>query len=348
MHMPDGEDGMLTEYVTAAVLIAAPVNDNSESRPSHMKVAMAAALLLANGEKRYEPPEEKEIKGPQYAAPPLTAEMPSPVRTPLHPQREALPKTDTPLAESMPSPTGQMLLAQASPSNEEILRRLEQLERENRQLRQQNAPQPGFAPASAPPPAAAPRGRTPSQMIPGWRVSLYPWNAEGFTSGDPVRVFNMSNQRFSAVLGQAAVDRTDRRLAREVRRFGHTNEMFVYKLEGWLQVREAGQYQLGFELNCGFGHPCNVLAKIGDQQLFNERHQKFENKMLFQGRTLPAGNYRVEIVFNISTKQFMKFSPERVSLYPQIRGPGEYNFRDFRQDELLTEAHASIPSGPPR
>ncbi len=345
---------MLTAIATASALFVTPAASEHTFNSPHVKLAMAAPLLLANGEKRYEPPTQVEVKAPQDSVPPATLDLPSPVRTPLHAEQRPLsaPTDAGPRAEALPAPTSRQLIAQAPQTNEEILRRLERLEQENRELRQKVNPQTAAPPpaSAVPPPAAAgpaPQGRAPAQMIPGWRVSLYPWNAEGFINGDPIRVFNIPNQRFSGTLGQAAVDRSDRRLAREIRRFGHTNEMFIYKLEGWLQVKQPGQYQLGFEVNCGFGHPCNLLARIGDQQLFNERHKKFENQMLFQGRTLPVGNYRVEVVFGMATNKFMKFAPERVSLYPQVRGPGEFNFRNFGPEELLTEAHASIPSGMP-
>jgi hypothetical protein len=342
---------MLTEWVTAAALFAAPTASDIV-KPQNVRLAMAGALLLASGEKRYEPPEMIERVAPADAPVPDAGTLPAPVRTPLReePGRESpAVLADAPRSEALPAQTGRQLLAQASPTNEDILRRLERLEEENRRLRQQQGQMPtNSIPAPTAMPAPVQRGSTPAQMIPGWRVSLYPWNAEGFITGDPIRVYNIPNERFTATLGQAPVDRTDRRLAREVRRFGHTNEMFIYKLEGWLQVKQAGQYQLGFEVNCGFGHPCNLLARIGDQQMFNHRHQKFENQLLFQGRTLPVGNYRVEVIFNIATNNFMRFAPERVSLYPQIRGPGEYNFRNFGPEELLTEANASIPSGAPR
>jgi hypothetical protein len=324
-----GDFQMLTEIALTTALLAGPA-PQAEAEAPRVRLGMVAGLLLASGEPRYEPPGEVEVKVPKEAAAPKQGKLPAPVRSPLHAKQTQ--------ANSLPAPTGRQLLAQSS-GNDDILRRLERLEEENRRLRQQLQSQPTPSPQ---------RRGTPAQMISGWRVSLYPWNAEGFISGDPIRVFNIGNQRFNAKLGQKPVDRTDRSLPREVRRSGHTNEMFIYKLEGWLQVKQAGQYQLGFEVNCGFSHPCNLSAKLGDQQMFNERHKNFENKVLFQGRMLPVGNYRIEIMFNIARNQFMKFAPERVSLYPQIRGPGEFNFRDFGPEELLTEASAGIPGGPPR
>lgn len=337
---------MLVEFATAAVLITGGADPQFEFRD--VKLAMAAALVSAGGEKRYEPPELLERPAPATGVSPKSGSLPAPIRgrSNNEPERDAPPVgASKPVAGRLPAPIHGARMAQATSDSEETLRKLErlkELEEENKRLREQLK---GGATPPSPSLNTKMEGRAaPPQMIPGWRLSLYPWNAEGFISGDPLKVFNIRNRRISALVGQRPPSRDN---IMETY-FGHTNEMFVYKLEGWLHVTREGSYTLGIETNCGHGHPCNLLARLGDQQLFSERHQNFENKMVFQSRQLPVGNYWLEIVFNIATSRFNKFDPQRANIYPQIRGPGEYNFRDFGPQELLTEANASIPSGPPR
>ncbi|WP_370101451.1 hypothetical protein [Bradyrhizobium yuanmingense] len=252
---------------------------------------MAAGLLVAAKQPRYEAPTEQEIK----------ADTPQP-----------------PKAEAMPAPVMAPRMAQASPSQDEILKRLDRLEEENRRLRQQ-LPQNQPAASSAPPGAPSPQ-RLPAQMVPGWRISLYEWNAEGNTSRDPIKVFQVRNQRFTARLGQREIMRGDRSVPRLARRAGHTMEMFVYKLEGWLNVTRPGQYQIAQEVNCGFDHPCSLVMRLGDQQIFAERNRNYDNKLIYQGRELAAGAYKVEVIFNMTKSNFMKFDPDRVSIYPTDQG----------------------------
>jgi hypothetical protein len=312
--------------------------------PGHVQYAMAAGLLVAAKQGRYEPPTEQEVK-PVNPQPPKAEAMPAPVMTPRMPQREPAAGTADIKPEALPAPFPADRLAQADSSQEEILKCLERLEEESRRLRQQL---PQNQPTTAPVQSGGPSPqRLPAQMVPGWRVSLYEWNAEGNTSRDPIKVFQVRNQRFTARLGQREIHRGDRSVPRLERRAGHTNEMFVYKLEGWLSVTRPGQYQIAQEVNCGFDHPCSLIMKIGDQQIFAERNRNYDNKLIYQGRELAAGAYKVEVLFNIKSN-FMKFDPERVSIYPQIRGPGEHNFRDFQPNELVSESDPSIPTGLPR
>ncbi|MBI1308946.1 MAG: hypothetical protein GC129_03665 [Proteobacteria bacterium] len=336
---------MIAGIAAVALIFVAADNAKLTRQTEPVRLAMAAALFSAAGQKRYEPPELVEKPAPPNLSPPKREAAPAKIRAPLHPgqpERDAPPiLAERPKTEKLPAPIRMDRFAQAT-TNDDILRRIERLEQENRRLREQLKENP---PSAQSPGSPSPQKHsTPAQMIPGWRVSLYPWNAEGFITGDPLKVFNVRNQRFSAVLGQ----HTPERSATSVMWRHFTSEMFVYKFEGWLHITREGTYQLGLEVNCPRGHPCNVLARLGDQQIFNEQHRNFENKILFQGRELPVGDYWIEVTFNLATSKFLKFDPQRVSIYPQIRGPGEYNFRDFGPQELLTEANASIPSGPPR
>ncbi len=302
---------------------------------SNVQYAMAFGLVEAFSQKKYEAPKEQEVKA-DTSQPLVPEALPAPVMKPREIEKRA-----TDFIPADPSPDR---LAQAT-SQEEILKRLERLEEENRRLRQQAQPNtPQTPPAQSGGPVAQ---RLPAQMVPGWRISLYEWNNEGNTSRSPMRVFQLRNQRITARLGQHPIRPGDRTYSRAERFQGSTNEMFVYKLEGWLNIREPGQYQLGWEVNCGFGHKCNLIARLGGQQIFGEFNRNYENRMLYQSRELAAGAYQYELVFNMSNNSFMKFAPDRVSLYPMIRGPNEPNFRDFGPDELVTQNDPRIPTGLP-
>lgn len=310
-----------------------------------VQYAMAAGLLVAAKQERYEPPTEQEVKAVNPQAPKAEA-LPAPVISPRMPRFETTARIPEIKEEALPAPLPSERLAQTGASQDEILKRLERLEEENRRLRQQLPQnQPAAAPAQS---GGLSPQRLPVQMVPGWRISLYEWNAEGNTSRDPIKVFQVRNQRFTARLGQRDIMPGDRSVPRLARRAGHTMEMFVYKLEGWLNVTRPGQYQIAQEVNCGFDHPCSLVMRLGDQQIFAERNRNYDNKLIFQGRELAAGAYKVEVIFNLTKSNFIKFNPDRVSLYPQIRGPGEHNFRDFNTNELVVESDPSIPTGLPR
>lgn len=102
-------------------------------------------------------------------------------------------------------------------------------------------------------------------------------------AGRPADVVNLRNQRFNATLGQRQLNRSSERHQRA------TDEMFVYRFDGWLHAARAGRYELGFEVTCGFEHPCNLVVKLGGQQLVSSRGRKFNNTLLQTGIDLEAG-----------------------------------------------------------
>jgi hypothetical protein len=122
---------MLVELVTVAAIVS-----HSESSKPHVRYAMAAALIAGSGEKRYEPPTEKEVKPPKDAVP-----QPGKLPAPVYGEERK-----TKLAQGV--------------NNEELARRIDRLEEENRRLRSQS----GVAPPQGSPPGAR---LAPSQMIPG-------------------------------------------------------------------------------------------------------------------------------------------------------------------------------------
>lgn len=304
---------------------------------------MGMMLLGGNGQVPYETP-TPEVVAPPAEAPAAAERLPAPLSSIAETPAPAPPPADgRPRPGQMPAPLAGSIAAEKpvqlaqTTTNEEILRRLEQLEQENRQLKQQMGAGSGGGQALSP---AVPR----AQMVPGWRISLYDWNPEGVARGGPHASFNMRNQRFTAMLGQRPIDRSKIR----ERHQKSTDQMFVYRFDGWLHVTRPGRYELGFEITCPFEHHCNLVVKVGDQQVFTVRDRKFDNTLLQTGIDLEARDYQIEMTFGLSQNRFFKFKPMAVTWYPMIRTPGELNFRDFAPGELLTEAGPGVPYGMPR
>lgn len=330
----------------ALVVAAVGVHPPRSSGP-RVRLAMAAALIAGNGQKRYEPPTIETVPSPPI--PPESGTLPAPPPQPGIGSPSVVPdQPGVPVRATLPAPLAsseRTQVAQAAPSTSDILQRLDRLEQENQRLRQELEASKGNS-TQPTPPGSSPRGQAPAQMVSGWRVSLYPWNPEGYVTGSPLAVFNIRNQRFNATLGQRP-PKIDRRYEVDTG-VNATNEMFVYRFEGWLHVTRPGRHEIGFDVTCGFGHPCNLLVKIGGVQLINIQRQNLENKILLTGLDLTPSDYQVEVIFGLSNNQFIKFEPRnKVQLYPLYRPPGDYNLRDFGPGELLTESSPSIPYGPP-
>ncbi|MFG1225660.1 hypothetical protein [Xanthobacter wiegelii] len=333
---------MLIEGLVVAALGAPQI----ESARPPVRLAMAAALIAGNGQKRYEPPTIEEVPAPK--TPPEAARLPAPPPQQGLARAEIVPEVPgVPVRQTLPAPIAgseRRQLAQAAPSTDDILRRLDRLEQENQRLRQELEAEKKRAAGPATGGSTLQPRQAPAQMVSGWRVSLYPWNAKGYVTGSPLVVFNIKNQRFDATLGQRPPDRGD--IVQRNQRA--TNEMFVYRFEGFLHVTRPGRNEIGFDVTCGFNHPCNLVVKMGGVQLINIQHQNLENRILVAGLDLVAGDYPVEVTFSLASNRFIKFDPRnRVQLYPLYRPPGEYNLRDFGPGELLTESNPSIPYGLP-
>jgi hypothetical protein len=162
----------------------------------------------------------------------------------------------------------------------------------------------------------APSGRG----VPAWRVRLYPWNARSDVRfADHVRTLEMRNQPFNATLGQQS-----------------NSQMFVYRLEGVFQPQSSGRYVFGFDTHCPFNHPCNLIVRIGGQEVLRVDGKQRVAEMLIASATVTEGNrYPIEIIFGLAHSNFIKWEPQRVALAISVREADENNFRDFRAGELV-------------
>lgn len=219
----------------------------------------------------------------------------------------------------------------AQVSNEELLRRLEKLEEENRRLRadQQtsgNAPRQGL-----------PGSNLPMQVTSGWWVHLHNWNKDGkLNSPQALKTYRYPVQPFHAATG-----------FREVNWAGDWDELYIFRHEGWLRVTEAGTYQLGAELTCGFNHPCHFSVRVDGVEIAQLRRENVTNQLIYGSRHLEPGDYRIELVWSIAQNSFIKYNPGIVTMTPRIRTERDMNFRDFAPDELLVPDRRDVPLGPP-
>jgi hypothetical protein len=154
-------------------------------RAPNIRLAMAMGLIEAYTQKHYDPPKQQEVKA-DTAKNIVPESLPAPVMS----QRQA--------EQTGPDVIPSGRLAQAS--QDEILKRLERLEEENRRLKQQAQPNSSVTQSGGPT-----TQRLPAQMVPGWKFSLYEWNSEGNTSRSPTHVFQVRNQRITARLGQRPI-----------------------------------------------------------------------------------------------------------------------------------------------
>lgn len=239
-----------------------------------------------------------------------------------------------------------LVLAQAS--NEEILRRLEALERENQELRQQLGGgsetgtktsrftlRPEFqAREDAAVRDGLPSASLPMQTIHGWWAHIMPFNPDGDVEGKvPLATYRYPQQTFAPTIGMTP----DR---------GRIRSVGLFKFEGWVRIRTAGTYGFGGRVTCPFEHQCNFAVKIDGVTIYNSSGQRHNDTLLTATRALEPGDYRIEYVFGMAKNRFINYQPHTVTMRPVIRGPNDMNFRDYREDELLVPDRRDVPIGP--
>lgn len=294
----------------------------------------ASAFLLfllgsEQGAKPQPPPTSQELAPLNAETPIRPGALPAPLL--VAPGTRAMPGLDgaAPPHASLSLPAPPMQLAQVT--NEELLRRLERLEQENRQLRSQGA---GQTPAPRSGLESAP---LPAQVTTGWWVHLHSWNAEGNLGAGPLRTFRYDPQRFNFAIGHRP------ELTHNLR-----SEIYLYRYEAWLRVTQAGTYQVGANLNCAWNHWCSVAISLGGVRLaqFEGNNSGVVNHIVFAARTLEPGDYRMEMTFNLTRSQFINYRPTEVTIEPVIRTPTDMNFRPFGPNELLIPDRRDVPLGP--
>jgi hypothetical protein len=264
--------------------------------------------------------------------PPILRELP-PLNTDkeIRPSGLPAPYLLSPQNRAMPALPDR--LAQASPQDlQDLRRRLDQLEEENRRLRGQG----GAGASTAAPRDGLPGARLPAQVTSGWWVHLHQFNKDGNLGAGPTRTFRYDQQEFNTTIGFRETNATQ------------WSEIFIYRFEAWLRVKEAGTHQIGAVLNCPFEHPCNYSVSLDGIRLaeFTGQHSGTANQLVFGARHLPVGDYRMEMVFFIPRTSFLKYRPHAVTMHPKVRTVADMNFRDFGSDELLIPDRRDVPIGP--
>jgi hypothetical protein len=266
------------------------------------------------------PPELRELPALNEQIPVRPEGLHAPFR--LNVETQQMPRLDAPRP-------AEVEVAQVS--NEELLKRLEKLEEENRRLRAQSPGGGTEAPLDG-----LPSDSALAQSTPGWWVHLHKWHELGELIDEiPLRTYHYEQQRFNAAIG-----------FRYTEYAGDWSELYTFRHEAWLRVREAGTYHLGALMNCHWRHPCNFRLKIDGIEIARMTREEADNRIVYGRRQLDPGDYRIEIVWNIGNDSFIKYNPGTVFMHPKIRTERDMNFRNFRDDELLVPERRDVPRGP--
>lgn len=258
-------------------------------------------------------------------APPVEGQgVPLNVHVPIKPEGLPLPYLIEPNPRAMATLDAPLVLAQASPNLNDVMQRLEALERENQRLRRElddtkNAPRSGL------PGAALPR-----QTRHGIWVHIHDWNAEGIAdAGKQTNTYVYTPQEFPATIGYTA-----------------PNNLRTFRFEGWFRVKTAGTYQVGGRIDCGeFGHPCAFSIRLDGTEVLREVLTS-TNLVRYAERYLEPGDYRIEYVWGLTRNNYLNYRPHTARFQAVVRTPEDMNFRGFAEDELLVPDRQDVPIGP--
>jgi len=219
----------------------------------------------------------------------------------------------------VPAPTASdysssILVAQAAPQgdleqeNLELRQRIEQLEN----LIKDTVNQP---PVPGPQPVIPTSG---TKSVPGWLVEFHEWNKGGHLNPDPLKVALTRNCSFQGNFGHE-----------------HRNQMYIYRFLGTFRVKEQGRYVFGSDTTCGFNHECGFEMFVDGSQIIDFAGRT-EGEQMQLGLPMSVGDHTVEIRTWIDHNSFINYRPtDNHKWWPNVKGPGELNARDFREDELF-------------
>lgn len=216
-------------------------------------------------------------------------------------------------------------------TNAEIMKKLEQLEQENADLKKRLE---GTTAEKLR--QGGPSDALPAQVTPGWWVHMHEFNDPDATS-EPMRTFRYDQQQFTATIGYPGPRHND------------WKKIYTYRFEGWLRVKKAGTVQLGAVLDNKRTHPFNLTIRVGGTTVMQKKGYAKEgtsNEMVYTSRHFDPGDYRIEYIWGMSTTSFIKYEPELVRIKPLVRTADDMNFREFANDELLVPDRQDVPIGP--
>lgn len=213
-----------------------------------------------------------------------------------------------------------VLVAQAAPmtdleqENMDLRLRVEQLENMVRDMVNQ-------PPVPGPQPAVPTSG---TKSVPGWLVEFHEWNGEGRLNPDPLKTALTRSCDFRGDFGHE-----------------HNSQMFIYRFLGTFRVEEQGRYVFGSNTTCGFNHECGFEMFVDGGQII-DFDGRTDGQQLQQGLPMSVGDHTIEIRTWIDHNSFLNYRPaENHRWWPNVKGPGDLNAREFREDELFAVIPAS-------
>ena len=156
------------------------------------------------------------------------------------------------------------------------------------------------------------------RAVQGWRIGIIDWDKEFSTNKDVIQYILSKNGKFDANFHKQKI----------------SGDLYIYKLEGYFRAKKQGRYVFAVDLQCPFGHQCNLEGKLESKIIFKHRDQT-SNGIITAGETLQEGVYKYEISFALARSNFLNFRPETVTIRPLIRTEDDLDQRDFQPDELF-------------
>lgn len=178
------------------------------------------------------------------------------------------------------------------------------------------------------PPVAGPQPVIPTsgmKSVPGWVAELYDWNRAGRLGDDPLKTILTRNCPFRGDFGHAS-----------------GTDMYIYRFLSTFRVKEQGRYVLASETTMGSGHGGGFQVFVDGGKIIDHDGQTSDNAILQNGLPLSVGDHTIEFRTWIGSNSFIKYEPAaRHRWFPLVKGPGDLNAREFREDELFAQVPAS-------
>lgn len=217
--------------------------------------------------------------------------------------------------------TGAFAQAPPSPATSELRELIDEVKRLGKRIEAlekrptTSATDEGKQPSTTKATSGVPAGQ---RAVQGWRIGIIDWDKEFNTNKDVIQYILAKNGKFDANFHKQKI----------------AGDLYIYKLEGYFRAKKAGRYVFAIDLQCPFGHQCNLEGKLENKIIFKHR-DRTSNGIITAGETLQEGVYKYEIAFALARSNFLNFRPETATIRPLIRTEDDLDQRDFQPDELF-------------
>lgn len=239
-------------------------------------------------------------------------------------------RAHTVIPANMPMPkasdySSRIQLVASSASNEELQRENQDLRRRIEMLEQMMKNTLSQPPVSG---AQSEEAGIDKKSVPGWTVELHDWNSLGTLADDPQKTLLTQNCAFT---GNFTLE--------------HKSQMRLYRYVATFRATQSGRYVFSSDLVCAFGHQCQFNLYVDEQPLI-EFNGRTDGQRLVNGLPLTAGDHTIEFRTWLNSNNFIKYEPgRRYKWHVQVKGPSDFNARDFAPDELFSVIPSKVNMG---